>query len=651
MPHEADRNGDDGQDATSASQSKRPSLRHRDASDYSQTSDHTRDSTSSTREHHHRPKHHHHHQKHVVGGGRLHARIPSSKALHKQQNTAHAFKLNNQRRHHSPSPEREREREPEPEPEPERDRDRTERPTKPGHRRVQSEAKLSRDSSSSNLKSNTSAASLRRNRSHVEVAHKRTKSSDKLKRTASNPAVNKVKASTKSQVHFDLGSDGQEDEWVDASGSASPYLSRRGSMASGQGSAKPGSSAGTGSRPHTPADKASPPSPPSPPVMSTPDRQTLQHKEYLTSRLLQRTPSQGVVPPQITNDTAEPVSRNRSTDSFGRQSTLDDDSNSVNAAGSAGGDELTSRFVGAASSGNTRNSSFYHPDPSRPTSRRSDAAPDTPHRALSTTSSNRTPASGNSDIDDTSALAPRNARRNAPQSRVQQKLNLQRASSVIEPSSTSTHSSAHHHAGGMSTMGLGMGMGMGMGMSLGGLNTVGATPLVAVANPGHDGGTSRDPRVAKQLERTGMEYLSVRRYQNPVVRSLDRIAAAVQAAKKPQRIPHGRNGLMAASKPPALRPAGAGHARNVSLGAASATGTGNSHSRPVTPRAQSVRTLRSTGAGSSFDADGGGGGGTTTQLSGSSLVGGEDDDAAGEGLNALLRNLWEKNMNLSASQD
>ncbi|KAM0277740.1 hypothetical protein ACHAQH_005601 [Verticillium albo-atrum] len=636
MPREADRNGDDGQDASSASQSKRPSLRHRDASDYSQTSDHTRDSASSTREHQHRPKHHHHHhhQKHVVGGGRLHARIPSSKALHKQQGTAHASKLNNNRRHHSPSPERERDGEPE--------RDRTERPRKPGHRRVQSEAKLSRDSSSSNLKSSTSAASLRRNRSHVEVAHKRTKSSDKLKRTASNPAVNKVKASSKSQVHFDLGSDGQEDEWVDASGSASPYLSRRGSMASGQGSAKPGSSAGTSSRPHTPADKASPPSPPSPPVMSTPDRQTLQHKEYLTSRLLQRTPSQGA-PPQVTNDTAEPVSRNRSPDSFGRQSTLDDDSNSVNAAGSAGGDELTSRFVGAASSGNTRNSSFYHPDPSRPTSRRSDAAPDTPHRALSTTSSNRTPASGNSDIDDTSALAPRNARRNAPQSRVQQKLNLQRASSVIEPSSSGNHTSAHHHTGGMSTMGLGMGMGM--GMSLGGPNTVGATPLVAVANPGHDGGASRDPRVAKQLERTGMEYLSVRRYQNPVVRSLDRVAA-LQAAKKPQRIPHRRNGLVVAAKPPALRPAGVGHTRNVSLGAASAAGNSNS-SRPVTPRAQSVRTLRSTGAGSSFEAEGG----ATTQLSGSSLVGGEDEDGAGDGLNALLRNLWEKNMNLSASQD
>ncbi|KAM0322290.1 hypothetical protein ACHAQA_009579 [Verticillium albo-atrum] len=632
MPREADRNGDDGQDASSASQSKRPSLRHRDASDYSQTSDHTRDSASSTREHHHRPKHHHH-QKHVVGAGRLHARIPSSKALHKQQNAAITSKHTNHRRHHSPSPERE----------PERERERSERPTKPGHRRVQSDAKLSRDSSSSNLKSNTSAASLRRNKSHVEVAHKRTKSSDKLKRTASNPAVNKVKATSKSQVHFDLGNDGQEDEWVDASGSASPYLSRRGSMASGQGSAKPGSSAGTNSRPHTPADKPSPPSPPSPHIMSTPDRQTLHHKEYLTSRLLQRTPSQGA-PPQVTNDTAEPVSRNRSPDSFGRQSTLDDDSNSVNAAGSAGGDELTSRFVGAASSGNTRNTSFYHPDASRPVSRRSDAAPDTPHRALSTTSSNRTPASGNSDADDTSALAPRNARRNAPQSRVQQKLNLQRASSVIEPSpSGSGATTHHHHTGGMSTMGLGMGMSMGMGL---GPNPVGATPLVTVANPGHDGGTSRDPRVAKQLERTGMEYLSVRRFQNPVVRSLDRVAA-FQAAKKPQRIPHGRNGaLVAAAKPPALRPAGAGHARNVSLGAASAAG----NSRPVTPRAQSVRTLRSAGGGSSFEADGAATA-ATTQLSGSSLVGGEDEDAPGEGLNALLRNLWEKNMDLSASQD
>jgi hypothetical protein len=529
----------------------------------------------------------------------MHARIPSSKALHKHHG-ATTSKVNN-RRHASPSPER--------------------TTAGAGHRRVQSEAKLSRDSSSSNLRSNTSTASLRRNKSSVEV-HKRIKSSDKLKRTASNPAVNKIKAA-KSSVHFDLGTDGTEDEWVDASGSASPYLSRRGSMASGQPSSKPGSASATDSRPHTPKDAPSPPSPPSP---AQPDRETAQHKEYLTSRLLQRTPSQGA-PPQMTHDTVS-VSRNRSSESLAQSTISGDGINSSTkvSAGSSGRDELTSRFVGASSSGG-RNESFYHPN----TSRRGGRQSKDERRPLSADASARTLASDRSgtEEDDASALAPRSRRRAAAppagQSRVQQKLNLQRASSVIEPNQA---------AGG----------GMGMAMGIGG-GTIGATPLVGVAGPGYDGAASRDPRVAKQLERTGMEYLSVRRYQNPVARSLERVLQ-LQEANRPQRIPAGRNGTVPGlGGKPASRP-GMGHTRNVSLGSALPP----PDKRPVTPRAQSIRTLRSTGAGSSFDGDDGRNGAGTNGLSGSSLVGG-DDEVPDAGLNALLRNLWEKNLDLSASQD
>ncbi|TDZ25163.1 hypothetical protein Cob_v001971 [Colletotrichum orbiculare MAFF 240422] len=274
----------DADESSSASQSKRPSLHH-------QESDST-NSDQAGREHHHQQRTKP--QKHLVGAGRLHARVPSSKALHKHHGST-ASKLNH-RRIASPSPER--------------------KPTSiTGHRRVQSEAKLSRDNSSTNLSKNASSASLRRNKSHGEV-NKKSKSADKLKRTNSNPAVNKVKPQ-KSQVHFDLGNDGQEDEWVDASASASPYLSRRGSLASAQSSAKHDDSSANNSRTETPTVQ------PSPPAAATPDRETLQHKAYLTSRLLQRTPSHGA-PPKMTADTVS-VSRrghSRSPDSISRVSTL-----------------------------------------------------------------------------------------------------------------------------------------------------------------------------------------------------------------------------------------------------------------------------------------------------------------------------------------
>ncbi|EQB55197.1 hypothetical protein CGLO_04893 [Colletotrichum gloeosporioides Cg-14] len=471
------------------------------------------------------------------------------------------------------------------------------------HRRVQSDAKLSRDSSSTNLSKNTSSTSLRRNKSHGEV-NKKSKSSDKLKRTNSNPAVNKVKPQ-KSQVHFDLGNDGQDDEWVDASTSASPYLSRRGSLASAQSSAKPDDSSANNSannsaynsRTETPAAQ------PSPPASSTPDRETVQHKEYLTSRLLQRTPSHGA-PPKMTADTVS-VSRrgqSQSPDSISRVSNLADSHNINTLPGTSSGDELISRFVGAGSSGAAREGSFYNLQ-RRPDSRRSEDIPQ--QRPQSSASSGRPSRreSGLSDDEDGTALAPRSARR-----------------SVIEP-------------------------GQAVG---GGVGAVGASPLVGIGGPGYDGGASRDPRVAKQLEKTGMEYLSVRRFQNPVARSLDRLAQANRQNKN-QRIP--RNGTASLNGKAASMRSGivsGQHTRASSINESSAAAA----RRPMTPRAQSIRT---NGAGSSFEADvedhqssralheGAG----TQGLSGSSLVGGEED----EGVTAILRNLWEKNLDLSASQD
>lgn len=635
-------------------QSMRPAPTPR-TGDKSQTSDQSREGNHTTTSQIQEPSHHppprprHNLQRHVVGVGRLNARIPSAKGLYKPHGS-NAPRLNH-RRNVSSSPDRFT------------TRDGTQAH---GHRRVQSEAKLSRDSS---------VANLRRNKSQVEV-QKRPKSPDRHRRSPSDFPAHAAKSSAKSQVHFDLGTDDQDDdddEWVDASASASPYLSRRGSMASGQSSAKPGCSSAGSSRPQTPGDarddatglirdqengprrdsEATENSRASPPHPTAVDPETAQRREYLTTRLLQRTPTQGA-PPMMTADTAL-VSRNRSPDPSKPRSALTHmtfNDTGLAATGSSDGAELTSHFVGVSSSGGATQDtpSYQTSDVSRPNSRRSH---DTTLRPASSQTQPSLYNDDAADDHDGSALAPRKARRSAPpaqESRIQQKLNLQRASSAIEPGQSG--------GGGMGLGNMGMGMGMGrlgmgagMGMAMG---PVGATPFVGVAGAGYDGSTSRDPRVAKQLERTGMEYLSVRRYQNPVLRSLNRIARMDETTKT-QRIPAGgRNGVANLPGSPAVnghktpvtsappsRP-GTAHSRQTSLGREAAVLADGRVA--VTPRAQSIRTLHSVGdGGSSLD----------TRLSGSSLVGGEDEEGNsvdGDSISTILRTLWDKN-ELSTSQD
>jgi hypothetical protein len=311
----------------------------------------------------------------------------------------------------------------------------------------------------------------------------------------------------------------------------------------------------------------------------------------------------------MSTETASVHLPSRSPDSTSRQSTLVHDASQIS---SGARDELTSRFVGVSSSGTTNDSSFYNT--SRPHSRRSDERLRRPRSSASLGRQSTRLEAQATDDEDHRALAPRIARRNAPsadKSRTQQKLNLQRASSVIEPGQSGA----------------------------GGVGVVGASPLVGVGGPGYDGGTSRDPRVTKQLERTGMEYLSVRRHQNPVARSIVRVSQ-INGADRNQRIP--RNGTAVTNTKRVSRsglPNAGQHTRNVSL-------TEQRERRPVTPKTNHL--LRTNGVGSSFEAEedhsrmheGHG-------LSGSSLVGDDDDD----GVAAILRNLWEKNTELSASQD
>ncbi|CAF3460500.1 unnamed protein product [Fusarium graminearum] len=601
MPHTKDADSA----SSTGGQSKRPPLNHQESDSHSESS-----GVHSQNQHqqHRRPVRHHQRQ-HTVGHLH-HARGPGSKTAPKQPKLS---------RRHTDTP------------------DQVEQQqllqrnaaalASNSHRRAASDAKLSsRDSSSGNLVKSASQtkliknspqpkivkspshSKLKRNRSHTEIG-KRTRSAE-LKRASSTTIVYQPQTSGgKSQVHFDLGN--EEDEWVDASGSNSPYLSRKGSLNSSNHSVHPDDR----SRPVTPNDPSAfkqaeqeqeeeeeeEEEEPEQPNSTSPERETAHHKEYLTSRILKRTPSHGA-PPQMTADLAQISPRH-----FAPASAETPGSGTL--AGS-NTDELTSRFVEAVGSGLTSDGSFYRP-------RRGDFPryDETPHKARSITSlkgdleeRREPPTSAPKQEVDDSALAPKTARRTAPPaaqtSRTQQKLNLQRASSVIEP-----------------------------GQAVGGVGgVVGHTPLIGVGGPGYDGGNSRDPRVGKLLERTGMEYLVVRRYQNPVSRSLERLNH-LPGMEKSLRIPRpysaSTNGKRTGDL--VMRQ----HTRNVSMPDAR---------RPGTPkRATSVRT---NGAGSSYDGNDDDGR-LTDRLSGSSLVGGEEED----GTAALLRNLWEKSTELSASTD
>ncbi|KAI0395248.1 hypothetical protein F5Y17DRAFT_208387 [Xylariaceae sp. FL0594] len=526
--------------------------------------------------------------KRVVGGAtaRLHARVPSSKGLNNKQLPQLAGKSS--RRAVSPDPE----------PSP---------MLANTHRRATSELKLTQSDQHNLHSNNTSRApsqsnlATRRNKSHIEVG-KRPKAAANIKRSSSNKDVNKLKG-PKNQVHFDLGLDDEEevndDEWVDASASASPYLSRRGSVVSGgqQSPAKPPSSVAVNaegsSRPQTPRSSNQRGSSPS-------RQQTIEHSNYITSRLLGRVPSHGA-PPQMSTETVTvaPSGSPISQASHGVPSLYG--TPKTGALGASGSSELVSRFVdgsGAGSSGRTAGDYFAasHAEMRRNEGIRSS-------QSLSNLQASR--RGSVSDEDDGSALVPRSRRTSnkatpASQSRTQQKLNLQRASSTIEP-----------------------------GQAGPGGGVIGPSLLVGSSDYEH-----RDPRINKLLERTGMEYLVVRRYQNPIARSLARLSH-LQNVNKNKDI---------------AKQSGSGTTRpkdSIDLAAAGRLGPNRTmadaaRSRPSTPRRST--SIRTTGARSSYD--GGDDERFHDRVSGSSYVESNDD-----GLAAALRNIWDKSTDLGSSQE
>jgi hypothetical protein len=134
---------------------------------------------------------------------------------------------------------------------------------------------------------------------------------------------------------------------------------------------------------------------------------------------------------------------------------------------------------------------------------------------------------------------------------------------------------------------------------------------------GYDG---RDPRIKLQLEKTGLEYLVVRRYQDPVGKALKRLNQ-LPGAEKNRRIPHQRTESSGANR----------YGLSQSLQSRSRGGGGKDKSSPAANR---------NGVGS-YDG----------QASSHEDVGISDRVGGDEGVGAILQSMWQKSFDLSASAD
>ncbi|KAI9743030.1 MAG: hypothetical protein M1818_003325 [Claussenomyces sp. TS43310] len=557
----------------SHSSSRTPAARH-----VTETSS---DSLSTTPPSAHRlkaPKAHHHHH-HVASRTNLHTRVPSyGKGLHKL-NKAHAaaegYAHKTHRRPPSPA---------------------TSPPVSP-MKRAGSKDKLSRNGSAASLKKDSSQSQLKRNRSSGEV--KRPKSSGTLKRSSSQPGVNNPKGLNRTSVHFDLGNEG-DDGWTEASASASPSMSRSGSIGGP-------SNTRASAKPHASASNSEAQS-----LAGSPKTNGHKHERHptpdarqITSRLLQRNPSNNA-PPQMSSVSATATPTSPAT-TLPHSETFGGSSSTLSGSRSAQG-AAVSRFVGSASGTPQDNTTFLA---SRDPNPQPDRDVDLARRVKSMGNMVSKDTKAEADSDDERILAPRsrNSSKHAynppQQSRTQQKLWLQRASSNIEPQQLAPSGA----------MGMGGFPGLFPGMT--------SSSLVGA---GYDG---KDPRIRLQLERTGMEYLVVRRYQDPVGRALRRLEK-LPGNEKMRRIP---------SRPKTTVEGGRGR---YGLSQSLKEGREKEESKV---RQQKSSTVNASGARSSYEGQPTANGSAGSERSGTAVE--EDSDATG--VSAMLRSLWEKSFEASPS--
>lgn len=527
-------------------------------------------------------------RKHAVGH-RLHGRVPSTRALQKLKAHAGERDASKHLRRQTSTPGS---------------------PTTPTMEGVD-EPKFPRGETTAPTRPST----LRRNKSHGEV--KKAKVATAMKRSASHTSISHQ---SKSSVHFDLATtnngEDHDDGWTEASGSASPSLSRANSVAgasSGRNSAKPPASAANSIPPSLAA---------SPAKARIDARDWSQHDRthsapdahQITSRLLQRAPSHGAAPKMST------ISATAMAPGTSATSDLAPSSGSATPHTDSHKSELISRFKGSGSGTPGDTSPFlqsHHPTSTKKSEATNGTAAQEADAAAFALNSRRAKSMSNlkargAEPDDSSsddrALAPRSRKSSThyippQQSRTQQKLWLQRASSNIEPAQL-----APAGALGLGLGGLPVGMGMGMGMGL----NVHASPLVGSIGSGYGAeGGAGDPRIRMQLEKTGSAFMVVRRHQDPIAKSVRRLLV-LPGGEKGRRIP------------------GAGRVK-------AGKGVGLS---------QSLREGRSRGglaSGSLEDARPGGSFGEGSPVGSVESAGGDD------GLAAILRGLWEKGPELSSS--
>ncbi|PMD35616.1 hypothetical protein L207DRAFT_378066, partial [Hyaloscypha variabilis F] len=501
------------------------------------------------------PQHNHKKQKHVVSTGRTHARIPSNRSFSKLTK-AH------------------------------------------GNDSHTDLKKLPRNSSASSLKKNNSHTNLKRNRSLADVPKRPKSSHGPDKRPAS--------------VHFQIGEQDQDDEdgeeeWEEAS-SASPALSRsatRSAASSNHSSAKPSAN---NSQPQSP-----PQSPPPIEQLSNggTEKQSARHPpadaKVITERLLQRSNSQHTTTTKMSLATATPDRHSPDSLEKSQNSTLNGTTFNGTPKTGSSNNEVVSRFVGGSGTPSEASPFLQNRKPSTST------ADDSPHKKneevkRAQSMGNLARHNSSADDDSESALLPRSRKSSQShayvppqQSRTQQKLWLQRASSNIEP---------QQMAPGLAINGVHSGLGAGVGTSL-----VGA---------GYDG---RDPRIKQQLERTGLEYLVVRRHQDPVGQALKRLSV-LPGVERNRRIPPSSSSQ-------------ANKKGDTGEGSGSVGRYGLSQSLKEGRANRNGKDRVTNGARSSYE-------GHEGSQDERGLSGRANDD---EGVGAILRSLWEKSFDLSASAD
>ncbi|KAH0537998.1 hypothetical protein FGG08_005359 [Glutinoglossum americanum] len=441
-----------------------------------------------------RPHHKVHARQHVVGHARIGARVPSyGKNLNKHAGETTTAGKHHRRSHsHTPSTS----------------------PRGGQQKRTGSNLSLTRNGSKAHvpLKANGSAADVGR---YAGAAVSPLLSS--MQRSLSQPV--RSERITKGAVKFDLGSDGRDASWT--STSESPNNTR--SAAFTQNQDRTGRSRRTSktelrnpaadvrgalvstsptSSKFRDVDAASDHSVSHWSNRSNPNKRlstTPPQAEIITSRLLQRHPPQNA-PPQMSTLSATGTPGNRSPSSSSHDQPFTN--------GTPGTQEnVVSRFIGGSSDTHGINSI----SPGKNILDVSNIGAETDTKAKAETSTSL-PNQRTTEIKSSSGRPNKSplSSYNHP-SRTQQKLWLQRASSGIEPPQIAPSAGV----GGMP----------GVRTSAGGISTIGS---------GY--GDVRDPRLQREFERTGLEYLVVRRYKNPVGDSIARLAE-LPGAQKNRRIP------------------------------------------------------------------------------------------------------------------